>query len=187
MPLVPTRTQFLAIKASTRPPRDKFIRVKPFNIGSTEDLKGYKDCRPVLLFEYQFSGDMTPKTFYVRPGTDVAILLADRGRLKNAVLVLGQVRFGDPFVWELKLPNGQNEIADKWAASRLEIAKVAQSKWLKPVANTTGGGYDYDEPIAKYEDPDWSIISFDEAVKAACNERVVDCQDHPAVQEALGL
>ena len=92
IPLVQTRTQVLAMRAGPRPPKDKFFRILPFEMCGGEDAKGYKNCRPVYLFEYQFDGDMTPKTFYVRPGTEVATVLAERDRLRDAILVLGVVR-----------------------------------------------------------------------------------------------
>jgi len=187
VPLVQTRTQILTIRASTRPPKDKFIRVLPFEMGETGDVHGYVNCRPVYLFGYQFEGDLSEKTFYVRPNTEVAAMLTERDRLKNAILVLGVARHGSHFVWELKLPNGSNESGDKWAQSRIDIAKTAETKWIKPVAKMSAGGYDYDEPIAQYDDPDWSLIAFDEMIKAACNDRVIESSDHEAVVEALGL
>jgi len=187
MPLVQTRTQVLAMRAGPRPPKDKFFRILPFEISGAEDTEGYKNCRPVYLFEYQFDGDMTPKTFYVRPGTEVATVLAERDRLRDTILVLGFVRHGSHFVWELKLPNGSNESGDKWAQSRIEIAKTAESKWLKPVANMSAGGFDYVEPMVQYEDPDWKQIEFDDAIQAACKDRVIETLEHEAVVEALGL
>ena len=186
MPLVQTRTQVLAMRAGPRPPKDKFFRILPFEIGGAEDANGYINYRPVYLFEYQFDGDMTPKTFYVRPGTEVATVLAEKDRLRDAILVLGVVRHGSHFVWELKLPNGRNESGDKWAQSRLEIAKTAESKWLKPVANMSAGGYDYVEPMTQYGDPEW-LIEFDSAIQAACKDRIIETLEHEAVVEALGL
>lgn len=187
MPLVQTRTQVLAMRAGPRPPKDKFIRILPFEMGGAEDANGYKNCRPVYLFEYQFDGDMAPKTFYVRPGTEVATVLAERDRLRDAILVLGVVRHGSHFVWELKIPNGRNESGDKWAQSRVEIAKAAESKWLKPVANTSASGYDYVEPMVQYENPDWTLIEFSDAIQAACKDRIIETLEHEAVVEALGL
>lgn len=186
-PLVQTRTQVLTMRTGPRPPKDKFFRILPFEMGGAEDPKSYKNCRPVYLFEYQFDGDMTPKTFYVRPGTEVATVLAERDRLRDAILVLGVVRHGSHFVWELKIPNGRNESGDKWAQSRIEIAKAAESKWLKPVANMSAGGYDYVEPIVQYEDPDWTLVEFNDAIKAACKDRIIETLEHEAVVEALGL
>lgn len=186
MPLVQTRTQVLTMRAGPRPPKDKFFRVLPFEMGGDGDATGYSNCRPVYLFEYQFDGDLTPKTFYVRPGTEVATVLAEKDRLRDAILVLGVVRHGSHFVWELKLPNGRNESGDKWAQSRIEIAKTAESKWLKPISNMSAGGYDYVEPMTQYGDPEW-LIKFDDAIQAACKDRIIETLEHEAVVEALGL
>ncbi|PAY19088.1 hypothetical protein CKO51_13245 [Rhodopirellula sp. SM50] len=187
VPLVQTRTQMTTIRAATRPPKDKFIRVMKFDTGDGSDVSAYVNCRPVYLFEYTFDGDMSPKSYYVRPGTEVANVLAEKQRLTEALLVLGVVRHGDPFIWELKIPNGRNESADKWARSRLNLAAIAIDKWLKPVANLSGGGYDYEEPIADYDAPDWSKFDFDKAIAVACKDRIIVDMEHDAVKEALGL
>ena len=188
VPLVQTRTQVLAMRAAPRPPKDKFIRVLQFGMGEKEGVIDYENCRPVYLFEYQFEGNLSPKTFYVRPGTEVATVLAEKDRLRDAILVLGVVRNGDFFVWELKLPNGQNDVGDRWAESRIDIAKRAKSEWLKPKAKMSAGGYDYESPMVQYEDPDWSLVQFDDAIKAVCKgEKVISTMDHEAVVEALGL
>ena len=187
MPLLQTRTQVLTMRAGPRPPRDKFFRVLPFGMAANGDATGNNNCRPVYLFEYQFDGDMIPKTFYVRPGTEVATVLAERDRLRDAILVLGVVRHGSHFVWELKLPNGRYEIGDKWAQSRIEIAKTAQSKWLKPITNMSAGGYDYEEPVDSFEDPDWTQVDFNDSIRAACKDRIIETLEHEAVAEALGL
>jgi len=187
MELIQTRMKKLTIPAGTRPPKDKFIRILPFDMGGVEPPTPCKNCRPVYLFEYQFYGEMIPKTFYVRPESEVADLLAERGRIRKALLVLGVVRHGSPFVWELKLPDGRNESGDKWAESRFQIARLAVSKWLKPVADMSAGGYDSDEPIKTFDEPDWSQVDFDESIRAACNGRIIETLEHEAVVEALGL
>ena len=149
-----------------------------------DDLGAYVNCRPVELFEYAAEADSTPDTYYVMPGTDAYKRLADDGRIKRAILVLGKVKGGELFVWELKLPDGVNSQADKWSESRLQIAKLATTRWLKPRANMSGGGYDYHEPEADYDPVDWSKEDFDEAVKVACRDRIIRDLDHAAVKEA---
>ncbi len=186
VPLIVTRTKMMTIRAGTRPPKDKFIQVLPFTASADGSIEDYLHCRPVLFFEYQFDGDLAAKTFYVSPGTEVAQLLQEKERLTQALLVLGVVRNGSPFVWELKLPNGQNESADNWARSRFNLAKVAETKWIKPKANIGAGGYDYEEPVAPYDPPNWDDVEFDRAIELACKDRVISTLDHDAVKEALG-
>lgn len=187
IPLAQTRHRILAIPASTRPPSDKFIQVLPFEIGDHNSEDPYVNCGAVYLFEYKFDREMSSRSYYVKQKTDVAQLLADRGRLKDAILVLGMVRLGGPFIWELKLPNGLNEMADKWAQSRLDVARRATTTWLKPIANTSASGYDCVEPTAAYDAPDWSKVDFNKAIEAACRGRVIDSLEHEAVKAALGL
>ena len=177
----------LNVRAAPRPPKDKFIQVLQFEMGG-DNLSAYVNCRPVHLFEYAADEDSTPDTFYVLPGTDAFRRLADEGRLKPAILVIGKVLKGETFVWELKLPDGRNKSADKWAESRLQIAKLATTKWIKPCANMAGGGFDYIEPEAVYDSVDWSREdTFEQLVQIACRDRIVKTLDHVAVKEALGL
>jgi len=185
-PLEATTTKILAVRASPRPPKDKFIRVRPFSMSDSGKSHECINCRSVYLFEYQFDGDLSAKTFYVMPNTEVFAELSSRELLKQAMLVQGVVRHGSIFIWELKLPAGRNESADRWAHSRLELADRAQREWIKPFADPSGGGYNFRRPCVVYDEPEWSV-SFDDAIKAACKDRVITSLEHEAVKEALGL
>lgn len=186
VPLEATTTKVLAVRGSPRAPKDKFIRVHPFRMPESGKSNEYVNCRSVYLFEHQYEGELTAKTFYIPPNTEVFARLSDAGRLKLALVVMGIVRNGSVFIWELKLPAGENETADRWACSRLQVAELAQREWLKPRPNTSAGGYDVQSPYVDYDEPEWPI-SFEDAIKAACKDRVITSMDHEAVKEALGL
>ena len=186
-PLAMTKLQMTNMPMSTKPPKDKFIRICPFRLPESGSQGDYHNCYPVNLFEYKFPGEFEPRLYCVRPGTDVSTLLTDRGKLFFAILVMGLVRKGGAFIWGLKQPRGLNILADLWAHSRNEVAKTGETQWIKPFKSKSGTGFDFETPVAIYDDPDWSKFDFDQAIKAACKDRIIESVDHEAVKESLGL
>jgi hypothetical protein len=186
-PLAAAKTLVTKVRASTKPPKGKFIRILPFTIGTFGDLDSYENCYPVYLFEHEPEDKRGTQSYYVQPDTEVASLLDQHGLLKQAILVVGITRARSVFVWELKLPDGRNDLADQWAESRLEVAKSAMQFWVRPKADMSAGGYLEDRPIADYPDPDWSKVDFTDLVKVACKGRVITSTSHESVKDALGL
>ena len=170
-----------AIRAGTRPPRDQFIRVHPF-----ESQHGKEEwCLNVLLFEFQFDGALSPESFLVPHGTDVYNELSSK--LKPALIVLGITRGDSRFLWELKMPDpGSARRSNAWAETRLECAIAATQKWLKPVADIESGCYHYDAPEADLADPDFGSETFERLVELAYAQRIINTLDHEVVREFKG-
>ncbi len=176
------RTQ-LKVRATPKPPRDKFLRVHSF-----DDTHGTEDwCLHITLFECLFEGDLSPETFLVIPNSEPYEVLFEK--LKPALVVVGALRGGSKFLWELKLPtpNG-NRNANGWAVTRLQIAEPAQTEWVKPIADMDAGGYQKETPADPdlFADPDWTGCEFFEMLRVAYAEKIIDSLDHPAVREHRG-
>ena len=81
----------LKIRATDRPPQDKFLRVHTFN----PEYEKEEWCLQIMLFTCQFEGDLTPETFLVLPGSEPYDELSEK--LKPALVVLGALRGGSKF------------------------------------------------------------------------------------------
>ena len=171
----------LNVRASSRPPKDKFIRVHPFDA-----THGHEDwCFNVIVFSHQFEEEISAENFIVPSGSDVYDALLER--LKPALIVCGITPVGQKFLWELTLPTpGNNRRANQWHETRITCAKKAVDGWLRPEADTHAGGYNYAEPIATIPDPDWGNESFQTLFEVAYRDRIIDSLDHAIVKEFLG-
>jgi hypothetical protein len=176
-----------SVKASPKPPKQKFIRVMPF---SASDLaQECENCFPVLLVKTE-KDDAPEETYYVLPDSDAhkAFESLEPDLLLEALLVVGICfRSDEPFIWELVLSDGRNEMRDRAADSRMDIAREAIDSWLKPKWVASAGGYDPVYPIRTYPDPDWSKYAAQDLFLAALRKRTIDSPDHPVAQELLGL
>ena len=132
-----------------------------------------------------FEGDLTPENFIVPAGCSAFDLLHEK--LRSALIVAGVTVGKSRFLWELMLPSpGGNRRTNQWAETRLKCAQVAQSEWVRTESDTDSGGYNYVSPIATIPDPDWDGVDFQELVRTAYADRIIQNEDHEVVKEYLG-
>ena len=171
----------LNVRASKRPPKDKFIRVHPF-----DPAFGQEDwCINVLVYEHTPEGEISGENFIVVAGTDPYNHLLER--LRPAMVVCGITPIGNKFLWELILPTPQgNRRANQWHETRLACAKKAIDGWVRLEADTDAGGYNYVEPLAALPEPDWGAENFNTMFEIAYRDRIIRSMDHCVVKEFLG-
>jgi hypothetical protein len=95
-------------------------------------------------------------------------------------------RQGVLFVWPVKLP-GPDGKHNEWHRSAAEAAERATSKWLRIGANMSLGAYEIFEAGGDLGEPDWPALPFQDILKTAFRDRIVDRADHPLVERLRGL
>lgn len=105
-----------------------------------------------------------------------------REHLKKARLHLMVDRFGNPSIFVVKAPTG-NDLADRWSKSRRDMVRRMKKDWIKFAGNRLVSQY---EPVyARVEigDPKWPNMTMDEVIDLAfkAENRIVDRISHPAV------
>jgi hypothetical protein len=175
------RKTTLNVRASARPPKDKFIRVHPF-----VQTYGQEDwCLNVVLFNHQYDDEIFAENFIVPAGSDAFKELYQK--LKSGLIVCGITAAGSKFLWELTLPTpGNNRRANQWHETRLACAKRAVDSWIRPEADVPAGGYNYVEPLGTLPDPEWGGETFETLVRVAYHDRIISTVEHPVVREFLG-
>jgi hypothetical protein len=89
------------------------------------------------------------------------------------------------FLWPVKLP-GPDGKHNEWHRSAAEAAERAMSRWIRVTANTSLGANEIYEAIGDLPDPVWPDVSFQELLKIAFRDRIVDTIDHPLIQRLRG-
>src|SRR5262249_43043408 len=95
-------------------------------------------------------------------------------------------RQGTLFLWPVKLPNLDGR-QNAWHRSAAEGAERAIKKWVRVTASMSLGAYEIFEASGDLPEPVWPEFSFQEILKIALRERIVDRPDHPLVQKLLGI
>ena len=131
-------------------------------------------------------GLSTEENFIVLPGTSAHAQL--QSKLRPALIVLGMDHHGKTFLWELGLPTpGSNARANQWHLTRMQCAKVAVDSWIRPQADMSAGGYNYEEPLASISvEIDWGPASFKDRILIAYKDRMISDADHPVVKDYVG-
>lgn len=155
--------------ACRKPHKQEFIRVRTgvenqFDTGCFVD----KESREVYLVSPNvwdlLAGDVTP-----------------------TMLVVCQSRNSPvPFLWPLTLPDTEGR-PNRWHESAIEAAHLAESQWLKVVADMSAGLYVPMVAVGNLPQPDWSDVpTMPELLRLAFKGRFIDSENHPVLRRLRG-
>jgi hypothetical protein len=152
-----------------KPTRQEFVRVHPDQIYrlTPAAIIEVKDDRETFL--------VTPNMAQALPGEFVAV-----------TLYLAINRQGVLFLWPVKL-TGDNKKPNEWNRSSAEGAERAVKKWVRITSSMSLGAYEIFEAGGDLPEPVWPDHTFEELLRIAFRDRVVDRPDHPLVQRLRGV
>jgi hypothetical protein len=163
------RTKKLLTTVPVRKPnRQDYVRVHPepaYRLTPAAIIE-VSDDREIYL--------VTPQMAQVLPG-----------EYSLVTLHLAVNRQGVPFLWPVKLP-GSDGKHNEWNRSAAEAAERAMAKWVRIASNMSLRAYETFEAIGDIPEPIWPELVFEEILKIAFRERLVDRPDHPLVQRLQG-
>jgi len=107
------------------------------------------------------------------------------GEFNVATLYLAINRQGVVFLWPVKLPDPDGK-HNEWHRSAAEGAERAMGRWIRVTANMSLGAYEFREATGDLPEPDWPAFSFEEILRIAFRDRIVDRTDHPLLQRLRG-
>jgi len=152
-----------------KPGRQDFVRVHPdpmFRLTPAATIE-VKEDREIYL--------VTPTMAQVLPG-----------EFSTVTLFTAINRQGTLHIWPVKLPNPDGR-QNEWHRSAAEAAERAMRKWVRVTSSMSLGAYEIFEASGELPDPVWPECSFQEILKIAFRDRIVDRPDHPLVQKLQGI
>ena len=152
-----------------KPNRQEFVRVHPD--------PAYR-LVPAAIIEVKEDREI----YLVRPDIAPAV----PGEYVTASLFTTISRQGTLFLWPVKLPNPEGR-HNEWNRSAAEGAERAMQKWVRVTSSMSLGAYEIFEASGELPEPVWPDFSFQEILKIAFRERLVDRPDHPLVQRLQGI
>jgi hypothetical protein len=108
------------------------------------------------------------------------------GECVPVVLYTAINRQGVVFIWPVRLP-GYDGKTNVWHQSANEAAERAMKGWVRVKANMSLGAYEMFAAEGSLHDPEWPNITFNELLRIAFKDRLVDRIDHPVVKRFRGL
>jgi hypothetical protein len=100
-------------------------------------------------------------------------------------LLLATTRQNDVFLWPVKLP-GPDGRPNDWNQSAIEAAKLAETRWIRMVANMAAGMYDCFVASGELADPEWPPLSFHEILRLSFKDRFIRSADHLILRQLRG-
>ena len=68
----------------------------------------------------------------------------------------------------------------------METAMLAKERWIRTAANMALGAYDILTAADGLSDPVWPDIPFDELLRIAFRDRIINSLDHPILRQLRG-
>jgi hypothetical protein len=152
-----------------KPKRQEFVRVHPD--------PAYR-LTPAAIIEVQEDRE----TYLLTPSMAQAL----PGEFSTVTLFTTISRQGTLFLWPVKLPNPEGRQLE-WHRSAAEAAERAMKKWVRVIANMSLGAYEIYEAGGDLPEPVWPDYLFEEILKIAFRDHIVDRPDHALVQRLRGV
>src|SRR5262245_32620760 len=123
------------------------------------------------------------ETYLVAPGLWPE--LASEATFSPRLLVTAINRQGVLFLWPIRLPGADGKI-DDWSRSALDAADEAKSRWVRVTANMSLGAYVITVAPGQVAEPSWPDITFQETIRIAFRDKMIDTWDHPVLRRLRG-
>jgi hypothetical protein len=95
-------------------------------------------------------------------------------------------RQGVVHLWPVKLPREDGRRVNEWYRSSQEAAEMAMQQWVRVKANMSLGAYEIFKSQGIIPDPEWPTLSFNELLRIAFRDRLVNSFDHPVIGRLRG-
>lgn len=154
--------------SARKPNRHEFVRVRPgeawrFQTGTFTQ----KDSRETYL--------VAPQLWPTMPGEIQPTTLLIAMSRQSAV----------PFVWPCSLP-GADGRPNRWHESAIEAARLAESQWVRIVADMTAGCYVPYVAQGGLPEPTWPDVTLQELLRLAFGQRFISDANHPVLRQLRG-
>jgi hypothetical protein len=94
-------------------------------------------------------------------------------------------RYGDPFLWPVRVPTNGEKDNSYWETARAAAAKAVDD-WFRIEANLTAKNYAATRAQGALPAPAWPELPYPEVLQLAFKNAVVDNRDHTLVRTFLG-
>ena len=153
-----------------RPHSQEFVRTHPeFRLPGTAIIE-LKDDRESFLVVPTVAATMSPGDFVVK---DLFLTLSRQNVL---------------YVWPVPVPKADGRgRGNAWHITAREAAVLATTQWVRLTANMALGAYEVSVATAKLPEPEWPTDkSFNDILRIAFKDRLIETVDHPVIQRLLG-
>ena len=110
-----------------------------------------------------------------------------QGECYIATLFTAITRSGVVFLWPVRVPASNSKVS-AWHLSAATAAEEAMKAWVRVRANMTLGAYEIflADNQSQIPDPDWPKETFQELVRIAFRDRLINRADHPVIKRLRG-
>jgi hypothetical protein len=121
------------------------------------------------------------ETYLVLPAFRTAVLQ----EIAPVRLYTAITRQGTLFLWPCKLPSSDGRRSE-WHTSAIDAAGLAMERWTRIQSDMNAGSYQTFVAAGNLSEPEWPDLPFQELLRLAFRERLIDRLDHPVLERLRG-
>ncbi len=154
----------------TKPGKQTFVRVKP----------GHADMAQAAIHENEATG----RPYLVMPNIAAKM---EKSFAQTRTLRPAVTRQGTVFIWAIPTLDPDAKSHSTWHQSHIEVARVAETKWVRMSADRESERYNY--AVAEFAaEPIWPDMSFRDLLELAFGkDGVISDVSHPVYRALAGL
>jgi hypothetical protein len=95
-------------------------------------------------------------------------------------------RQGVVFLWPVRLPTSDGKQIEWWRSMR-EAAELSMKHWVRTKPNTSLQAYEIFVAESSMSEPVWPEATYQDLIRLAFRDRVIDSLDHPVIKRLRGL
>jgi hypothetical protein len=119
--------------------------------------------------------------YVVRP--EMAAQLVSEAVAKTIYTAI--TRQGVVFLWPVAIPATDAKTNEWWRSAR-EAAELAMTCWIRVKADMNLGAYQMYKAEGQIPDPEWPELPYQELLRIAFKDRLIDRVDHPVILRLRG-
>ena len=159
----------------------KLLTTVPVRKPGKQDFATVHPSRQITAGLLEIEG--TRETYLVLPNVAVELVQGPDYRLATLFQTINRQKILS--LWPVYLQ--EEGRSNDWRTSMLEAAERAVKTWVRVAANMSLGAYEISEALADCGDPVWPEFTFNQILKIAFKNKVIETVDHPAIQSLHGL
>jgi hypothetical protein len=107
--------------------------------------------------------------------------------MRSVLLRLAISRRGTLFIWPLVLPTDENSQGRSWHETALKAAGLAETRWVRVIADKGMNGYRVLVAEGQLNEPEWpKDKTFEDLLAIAFENRIIMSDDHPVIRRLRG-
>ena len=107
------------------------------------------------------------------------------GYVRRSTILTSITRQGVTLLWPIVLPDDNGRL-NSWPETEWEVAREAETNWVRMTANQALGGYEAKYAFGDLPEPVWPDLTLEQLLTIGFRQYLIDSREHPMIRMLRG-